>query len=476
MSLLRNIEDTSRPVNREDIQGLVASGYDHLDYSRFVFLKIIDIDATRKWLADILPLITNAQHPGDNKPSVSLNLAFGLKGLKELLPASFKEEDEFPHEFTRGMNDPNGDANRILGDLDESGPKKWDYGANEQPELHVLVMLYGSTDSDLQSLHGKVFGSRAFSSGLSTIAQQDSVIAPGDETEPFGFQDGISQPPIEGLLGRQPPTEDPIDTGEFVLGYKNELDLVTKIPSIDNFDDPYGQLPEHPKHPGTRRGFGLNGTYLVFRKLVQRVDEFWNYIYNSAATGRERELNAAKMVGRWRSGAPLVFSPDAPGVEPRNDFLFMETDPDGLRCPIGSHIRRAHPRDSLDMPPSRSIQMSRRHRLLRRARKFSLPPRDLGKNNPKYEQGLFFIALNADLRRQYEFVQQQWINDPSFNGLDNDRDPLVGDNSNNGEFTIQAKPVNRHLRGLPRFVVMRGGGYFFLPGIRAIKFLANYQP
>jgi deferrochelatase/peroxidase EfeB len=154
----------------------------------------------------------------------------------------------------------------------------------------------------------------------------------------------------------------------------------------------------------------------------------------------------------------------------------METDPDGLACPIGSHIRRANPRDSLNMPPSRSILISRRHRLVRRGRKFSLPPRDLGKNNSKYEQGLFFIVLNADLRRQYEFVQQLWINDPSFNGLDNDRDPLVGDSSSGGEFTIQTKPTNRHLRGLPRFVVMRGGGYFFLPGIRAVGFLANYQP
>jgi len=105
------------------------------------------------------------------------------------------------------------------------------------------------------------------------------------------------------------------------------------------------------------------------------------------------------------------------------------------------------------------------------------------KDNLKNEQGLYFIVLNADLRRQYEFVQQQWINDPSFNGLDNDRDPLVGESKDplvgdniNREFTIQAKPINRHLRDLQQFVVMKGGGYFFLPGIRAIRYLAKYQP
>jgi deferrochelatase/peroxidase EfeB len=172
----------------------------------------------------------------------------------------------------------------------------------------------------------------------------------------------------------------------------------------------------------------------------------------------------------------------------------MDTDPDGLACPVGAHIRRANPRDSLDMPPSRSVLVSRRHRLIRRGRKFLSPTPTLDQSpNPpsaisffelckavayvgNAEQGLFFIALNADLRRQYEFVQQLWINDPSFNGLDNDRDPLIGDNSTDGEFTIQAEPINRHLRGLPRFVTMKGGGYFFLPGIRAIRFLANYKP
>jgi Dyp-type peroxidase family len=453
-----NILTTPRVVNREDIQGIVASGYDHLDYSRFMFLEITNPNATRQWLKSIIPLITNARHPGDNKAGACLNLAFSLMGLEKLVPALLQG---FPHEFERGMKTD--DANLVLGDRNE---RDWEYGARSQPDLNVLVILYGSTDKELDSLHRKVTGSPEFSQGLCILAEQDSVIPPGDETEPFGYRDGLSQPLVQGLLGRGKPTESLIKTGEFVLGYENELGLLTQIPCIENWADPSGLLADHPSTPG-KRAFGLNGTYLVFRKLIQKVDEFRDYIHNSASEPNERERNAAKIVGRWRSGAPLVLSPDSPGAEPRNDFLFMETDPDGTVCPIGAHIRRANPRDSLDMPPSRSILISRRHRLLRRGRKFS--------DNPKNEQGLYFIVLNADLRRQYEFVQQQWINDPSFNGLDNDRDPLVGDSSG-GDFTIQAKPINRHLRGLPQFVVMKGGGYFFLPGLRALGFLANYRP
>ena len=459
-------------VDREDIQGIVASGYDHLDHSRFIFLAIKDLDATRKWLAGIVPRITNARHPGDNKARFCLNLAFSSKALKQLAPGL----KGFPHEFERGMNGE--EANLVLGDRNE---REWEYGAREHPDLNVIVILYGSTDKELEALDDKVTGSAEFSTGLSIIARQDSVRPHGDYTEPFGYRDGISQPPVQGLLGRGQPSESPINTGEFVLGYSNELNLPTQLPSIESWVDPSGDLADHPSKPGNR-AFGLNGTYLVFRKYIQKVEEFHHYICKSADTPHERERIAAKIVGRWRTGAPLVLSPDAPGAEPRNDFLFMETDPDGAVCPIGAHIRRANPRDSLDMPPSRSILISRRHRLLRRGRKFSLPP-DSTEANSKNVQGLYFIVLNADLRRQYEFVQQLWINDPSFNGLDRDRDPLVGDSrdplgsdDHNRDFTIQAKPVNRHLRDLPQFVEMKGGGYFFLPGIRAVRFLAKYRP
>lgn len=480
---MRRKGQSQNQVNRKDIQGIVASGYDHLDYVRYLFLKIVDPVPTRKWLDSIVSLITNAEYPESKKLNTCLNVAFSWKGL-ESLEITTKVQN-FPHEYMRGMYDS--DANRILGDLGASDPKEWEYGAERrdpdhpQDPLHVLLLLYAKTDSKLQLFHQKVRGSPEFRAGLAVVKQQDATRRHGDFTEPFGFRDGISQPHLKGLSGRRKHIETAINTGEFVLGYENELGQLTPIPSLENWADPLGYLYDHPEYPGKRRAFGMNGTYLVFRKLLQKVAQFWKYIEDNSKDvscvdpRRSRELLAAKMVGRWRSGAPLVLSPDSPGSEPRNDFLFMPTDPDGLRCPIGSHIRRANPRDSLDMPPARSILMSRRHRLIRRGRKYA-EAKDSSPDDPKCEEGIYFIALNADLGRQFEFVQQLWINNPTFNGLDNDIDPIGGANDGTGDFTIQAKPISRHFPGLERFVVTRGGGYFFLPGISAVRFVANFQP
>ncbi|MGH7948252.1 MAG: Dyp-type peroxidase, partial [Candidatus Binataceae bacterium] len=158
------------------------------------------------------------------------------------------------------------------------------------------------------------------------------------------------------------------------------------------------------------------------------------------------------------------------------DFLYTPTDAEGLACPIGSHIRRANPRDSLPLSPSKSLGLSSHHRIIRRGRKYCEPGEGSTNDNPKSNKGLYFVAINADLRRQFEFIQQTWINNPTFHGLDDDKDPIVGDNDGRGEFTIQAKPVDKRICGLRRFVTVRGGGYFFLPGIKALKFLANYRP
>lgn len=474
---MRHKAKTQNLANRKDIQGIVASGYDHLDHARFLFLRIVNPVPMRKWLDSIVPLITNAEYPEGKKDAACLNLALSWKGL-EALGISTKFQD-VSHEYIRGMYPR--EAILTLGDSRESDPSGWEFGKETDP-LHVLLLLYARTADGLKSFHQQICGSSEFQSGVAIVKQQDSFRRAGDFTEPFGFRDGISQPRVSGLLGRRKHAETAINTGEFVLGYENELGQLTPMLSIENWEDPYGYLYDHPQHRGELRAFGMNGTYMVFRKLLQKVDNFWKYIdknsldANGAVDKKARELLAAKMVGRWRSGAPLVLAPESPGAEPRNDFYFMPTDPDGLMCPIGSHIRRANPRDSLDMSAARSILMSRRHRLIRRGRKYAEQAPDSTAENPKQEQGIYFIALNADLRRQFEFIQQLWINNPTVNGLDKDKDPIVGDNDGSYEFTIQKKPISRHIHGLERFVVMRGGGYFFVPGIRAVRFLANYQP
>ncbi|HLI82003.1 MAG TPA: hypothetical protein VKV03_18570, partial [Candidatus Binataceae bacterium] len=287
-------------------------------------------------------------------------------------------------------------------------------------------------------------------------------------------------PAVKGLSAHGEWSENSVETGEFLLGYENQLGQLTRIPSVENWNDPSGYLAAHPQQPEFR-AFGLNGTYLVFRKLQQDVEGFWSFVnaHSPQMPGlnakQQRELFAAKMIGRWRSGAPLALSPDSPGSKPENKFLYMSDDPDGLSCPIGAHIRRANPRDSLSMPPQRSLQSTRRHRIIRRGRSFCEPARPFTPKNPQFDRGLYFIALNANLRRQFEFIQQSWLNDPGFNGLDNDADPIAGGNAGKGQFTIQDKPLNRRISGIQSFVTVKGGGYFFLPSIRALKFLAHWQ-
>jgi deferrochelatase/peroxidase EfeB len=196
------------------------------------------------------------------------------------------------------------------------------------------------------------------------------------------------------------------------------------------------------------------------------------------------------MVGRWPSGAPLVKAPQAddPALCDDNDFFYHRgNDPHGFRCPIGAHIRRANPRDALDPEPGsdRSIEVGKRHRLLRRGRTYGAPVAEtmeiadiLAGRDTAGERGLHFICFNTHIGRQFEFIQHTWLNNPKFDGLYEDDDPITGDRGGGrgkpgGAFTMQAEPVRTRVSGIPRFSHVRGGGYFFMPGIRAVRFLAS---
>jgi Dyp-type peroxidase family len=307
-----------------------------------------------------------------------------------------------------------------------------------------------------------------------------------DSKEHFGFRDGISQPHIaelEPLLVGI----DQVRAGEFVLGYTNEHGQRTMCAQVDPILDPRGLLPA--VELSEQRDFGRNGSYLVLRTLAQDVHGFWEFIDTATQQDGKSDTSArialaSKMVGRWPSGAPLVKTPehDDPELATANDFLYHREDPDGLRCPIGSHIRRTHPRDSLPPRPGseQSIAVNKRHRLLRRGRAYG-PPLAASMNHEDMlaaepdgqERGLHFVSLCANLSRQFEFVQGAWVNNPHFAGLRSDTDPLIGVRHEGGTFTMPADPVRERVHDLPSFVGMRGGGYFFLPGRRALQFLAS---
>jgi Dyp-type peroxidase family len=223
------------------------------------------------------------------------------------------------------------------------------------------------------------------------------------------------------------------------------------------------------------------------RQLRQDVRGFWRWVDGATrpaggtADPAAMTLLASKMVGRWPSGAPLVLAPegDDPALSQANDFAYHGADPDGQRCPIGAHVRRANPRDSLEPRPGtdRSIAVGRRHRLLRRGREYGpavAPGTLLDDVDDGVDRGLHFICLCANIARQFEFIQSTWVTSPKFAGLHADDDPLLGARGPGaGEFSAQGQPVRRRYLGLPRFVTVRGAGYFFLPGLRALGHLGG---
>jgi Dyp-type peroxidase family len=473
-----------KPANHldfHDIQGIVINAYGHLNHSRFVFLKITDAQAAKRWLAHIANQISSAErrHGEDEPPGSQTNVAFSLSGMGKLgLPPDTLSA--FPREFQMGMAAP--ERSRRLGDLGDNAPETWQFGGPNTPNIDLLLMLYGRDEAVLEQVAKRAFDLSPASNGVEEVSRQTSIRQ--DANEPFGFRDGVSQPAIEGASDKVLPGQSILKAGEFLLGHIDEYGDFVPAPTVSRELDPARIMPLDSSQPA-RSSFGYNGSFLVFRKLAQDVEGFRSFLdratRNADGTSNpdRAKLLSAKMIGRWPSGAPLTLAPDKDDPElgkskhRNNNFGFAATDLDGFACPVGSHIRRANPRDALAFPskPSSSLALSNRHRIIRRGR----PYRDVSKSGQVTERGIFFIAINASLPRQFEFIQQSWLNHTKFNGLYDERDPLSSANPGDGMMTIQAKPVRERLHGLPRFVTVRGGAYFFLPSIRALKFLAQIR-
>ncbi|MGQ4647128.1 Dyp-type peroxidase [Lyngbya aestuarii] len=471
-----------------DIQGLIVRGYSQLLAARFVLLKIENPKAAKQWLSTLAPQLQNSQE----RPSETcLNIAFTYEGLKSL---GLNEQilTTFSPEFREGMSEPY--RRRILGDHGESAPELWEWGGPNTTSVDILLMLYATDQAKLATFY-KAYAQDFASGGVEEILKLETFTLMDEEgrfREHFGFRDGVSQPTIEGL-SRVGSPDNTVKAGEFILGYPNEYGLYTERPMVKAQQDQQSILPEDSEGSGNH-DLGRNGSYLVFRQLGQKVQEFWHFLdkvtqEQEGTSNPEASLKlASKIVGRWPSGTPLVTSPDQddPSLENNNDFAYHHLDPHGLKCPLGAHIRRSNPRDSLDPKPGteKSIAVNKTHRLLRRGRTYgkpiaaSLEPQELLKGDSSGERGLHFICVNANIARQFEFVQQTWINNPKFSGMYSDTDPLIGDRHPGDlglevTFTEQATPVRKRLTGLPEFVVVRGGAYFFLPGIRAFRYLMS---
>lgn len=308
-----------------------------------------------------------------------------------------------------------------------------------------------------------------------------------DNKEHFGFRDGISEPIIEGSLKHKENSSpaNVVKLGEFVLGFENEYKEINTSPILLQSEDTTDILP----YRETYKDFGRNGSYMVFRQLKQDVNAFWEYMEKQTETEKEMISLASKMVGRWPSGAPLTKFPDADpyaGQTENNhtsdddNFGYRNSDLDGNKCPIGSHLRRSNPRDALTdtSDAAESTMLVNRHRILRRGRVYGespskyLEPKELKDKKAIEETGLHFICFNGNLATQFEFVQHSWINRSTFAGLYRSPDPLLH-SGDCPEFAVQGCPVSKRYKDIPQFVQTVGGEYFFMPGIRAIKYLAS---
>lgn len=418
--------------------------------TQYLLVRIDDPADGRELLKRLTPSVASAADAASPAGDAWVMVALSYHGLKALgLPQASLES--FSPEFQQGMAARATD----LGDVGENAPEHWDkpFGS---AEVHLAIAVTAPDRARLEQLAERARQSHRGLAGIRVIYQLDCAQLPTGR-EHFGYRDGIGQPAIEGsVFPGNNPQETPLRAGEFVLGYPDEA----------------GRLPPMPQPPE----LGRNGSYVAFRKLHQDVAAFRRYLAAHSTSPAQQEWVAAKMVGRWPSGAPLALAPDhddpelGADLKRNNDFLYYDDDLHGFKCPPGSHIRRMNPRDQFK---HEAVQV-RRHRVLRRGASYGpvLPEGVL--DDDGVERGIVFIFVGASLSRQFEFVQSEWANQGTFIGAPDEKDPISGTNfASSGILTIPRQPIRQRLKGLPQFVVNRGGEYLFLPGLRALRLLAD---
>jgi Dyp-type peroxidase family len=434
----------------EDIQSGVLRPRPAPYAAAYILFRIDDGTAGRELMRRLRPVVASAAHPANTAGDTWVSVALSFQGLKALgVPQA--SLDSFSPEFQQGMAARAG----ILGDAGESSPEHWEKPLGSA-DVHVVLTALAPDTERLEVALARARQQYRKISGITAIWSQNCHALP-TEREAFGFKDGISHPAIEGSgIPGTNPHEAPLKPGEFVLGYPDEMRAMAPLPKPDVL--------------------GCNGSYVAFRKLHQRVAAFRRFLKENSSAPENEELLAAKMMGRWRSGTPLALCPVHDdlelGANPRrnNAFLFKEDDAIGYHTPCGSHIRRMNPRDA-DV-----AGVVRIHRMIRRGTSYGPPLPDGVLEDDGLERGLMFAFVGANLGRQFEFVQSEWMNDGRFFGGGATKDPVAGASCGTDTYSFPRRPLAMRLKGLSRFVVTRGGEYCFLPSLNALRWLGELEP
>ena len=420
-------------------------------YGTHVMLHINDVASGREFLRRLAPHVASAADWW-NAGDAWIAVAISYTGLAALGAPEYSLRS-FPEAFRVGMA---ARADTLL-DSGENHPENWDqpFGSGR---IHLFVSIFSDTQEKWRRAMALKRQQYRGLAGVTVLGTQDFGAQPGDLNS-LGYKDSIGQPAIEGSgVDPLPGQGRSIKPGEFILGYPGEAGapVATVQPEV----------------------LGRNGTFLGLRKYQTRVGTFNRFLRDNAQTDEARELLAAKLVGRWRNGAPLTLTPvkDDPalGEDPQrnNDFTYAN-DPDGKQAPLGCHMRRMNPRDT-NTPVLTDVNL---HRIIRRSTTYGAPydPDALSDRDDEVPRGLFFLFMSAKAMTTLEFLQREWINDGNFTGLREERDPIVGLQKEGGTFTIPRAPVRRRIHDIQTFNVLRGGEYFFMPSLSALKWLADLK-
>ncbi len=436
----------------EDVQHYLLTR-PHATIALYNFITFRTAEAGRKWVNALSDIVGTAKTvmAASETDMRWVSLAFTFNGLRKLgLDESYL--DSFPEPFKQGM----AARAQMLGDTGINHPDNWEDNITSK-DLHAVVILFARDKNERDRCirkHDEYLQECPGVEILSSLLIE--AIPPYDYVhEHFGYRDRLTTPVIEGMGIEPTPGSHALSkAGEFFLGYPDES----------------GVIPLQPRPEILSK----NGSFLGYRKMREHVGAFRDFLKANGKTPEEQELVAAKLMGRWRTtGAPLVLCPDKDDRElgfddhRNNNFDYEKMDPQGYACPMGAHIRRMNVRDS------RVSRIMSRRLIIRRGGTYGpyLPDDqpDDGAN-----RGIAVFGGCADLARQFEFLISVWANDPEFHEL-NERDPFAGSIDGPFQVTIPKKPIKKKLKGLNAFTTVTGGAYFFMPGIRGLKYLASLK-